>query len=227
MNAPSTGGASGLPEGQSERPPRTNLFLSATIEAGTLKTPVRIRNLSEGGAMLEGAAFPHVGEELLLRRLEIQMVATVVWHTGSRCGVQFRGRAAVSDWVSGSRSASSHDRDQARVDEIQAAVRAGQPLSTTPVPSTFAARVDEGLDQRIAEELSYVKRLLENVGDELTDAPIVVQRYSRSLQSFDLACQILGHLSTILTASNRTAAVDAVGMDDLRARLQRKPLFRN
>ncbi len=217
--------ASPLPEGHSERAPRTNLLLSATIETATLKAPVRIRNLSEGGALLEGAAFPDVGGALTLRRLEIAIDAVVVWRSASRCGVQFKGKVAVADWVSGTQSRSSHDIDQARVDSIQAAVRAGRPVPTTE--GAAAPVVDADLDRRIAEELSYVKRLLEIVGDELTDAPIVVQRYSRSLQSFDLACQILGHLSTILTASNRGAAVQAVGMDDLRARLLRKPLFKN
>jgi hypothetical protein len=217
--------ASPLPEGHSERAPRTNLLLSATIETATLKAPVRIRNLSEGGALLEGAAFPDVGGVLTLRRLEIAIDAAVVWRSASRCGIQFKGKAAVADWVSGTQSRSSHDIDQARVDSIQAAVRAGRPVPTTE--GTAAPVVNADLDRRIAEELSYVKRLLEIVGDELTDAPIVVQRYSRSLQSFDLACQILGHLSTILTASNRGAAVQAVGMDDLRARLLRKPLFKN
>ncbi len=216
-----------LPQGHSERAPRTNLLLSATIETATLKAPVRIRNLSEGGALLEGGAFPDVGGVLTLRRLEIAIDATVVWRAASRCGVQFKGKAAVADWVSGTQSRSSPDISQARVDSIQAAIRAGRPIPTSEDGSAAPPIVDADLDRRIAEEISYVKRLLEIVGNELTDAPIVVQRYSRSLQSFDLACQILGHLSTVLTASNRSAAVQAVGMEDLRARLLRKPLFKN
>ena len=228
MSDPSDGErASPPPEGHSERAPRTNLLLSATIETATLKAPVRIRNLSEGGALLEGAAFPDVGGVLTLRRLEIAIDAAVVWRSASRCGVQFKGKVAVADWVSGTQSRSSHDIDQARVDGIQAAVRAGRPIPASEGGSAAAPLVDADLDRRIAEEISYVKRLLEIVGDELTDAPIVVQRYSRSLQSFDLACQILGHLSTVLTASNRSVAVQAVGMEDLRARLLRKPLFKN
>jgi len=228
MHDPSHGEpASPPPEGHGERAPRTNLLLSASIESATLKAPVRIRNLSESGALLEGAAFPDVGGVLTLRRLEIAIDAAVVWRSGSRCGVQFKGKAAVADWVSGTLSRSSHDVEQARVDGIQAAVRAGQPIPASAGRSVAPPVVDADLDRRIAEELAYVKRLLEIVGDELTDAPIVVQRYSRSLQSFDLACQILGHLSTVLTASNRGAAVEAVGMEDLRARLLRKPLFRN
>ncbi len=228
MNSTSNGEPGSLPPvGQSERPPRTNLFLSATIEAGNLKAPVRIRNLSEGGALLEGAAFPDVGGYLALRRLEIEIGATVVWRTEARCGVKFDGRTTVAEWVSGTRSRTSHDHDQARVDGIQAAIRAGLSTPSSDASGAMQGSIDDGLDQRIAEELSYVKRLLENVGDELSDAPIIMQRYSRSLQSFDLACQILGHLSTVLTAQNRGSAVNAVGMQDLRARLLRKPLFKN
>lgn len=225
VSDPANGEPASPVQGPSERAPRTNLLLSATIETATLKAPVRIRNLSEGGAMLEGGAFPNVGEVLTLRRLEISIDATVVWRAGTRCGIQFKGKVAVADWVSGTQSRSSHDIDQARVDSIQAAVRAGRPVPSADAGPAAAPVVDADLDRRIAEELAYVKRLLEIVGDELTDAPIVVQRYSRSLQSFDLACQILGHLSSVLTASDRSAAVQAVGMEDLRARLLRKPLF--
>lgn len=211
--------------GRSERLPRTNLLLAAAIEAGTLKTSVRIRNLSESGALLEGAAFPNIGEKLTLRRQDIEIGATVVWRVGARCGVKFDGTTSVAEWVSGKRSASP---GQARVDSLQAAIRAGSPaLGPTDRVSAGQAEIEGDLDHRIAEELAHVQRLLENMGDRLTDEPIIVHRHSKTLQDFDLACQILGHLAAILTAENRGAAVDGIGMEDLRARLLRKPLFKD
>jgi hypothetical protein len=210
-----------------ERAPRTNLLLSATIDAGTLKASVRIRNLSETGALLEGAAFPKVGERLTLRRLTLEIDATVIWRSASRCGVKFEGQASVADWSSGTWSAPATGRDQSRVDRIQAAVRAGSP-AIMPIGGTNAAPEEIGgdLDGRVAEELEHLRRLLEKMGDELTDEPIVVQRHPKTVQSFDLACQILGHLAAVLAAENRNAAVDAIGMDDLRARLRRKTMFK-
>jgi hypothetical protein len=60
----------------------------------------------------------------------------------------------------------------------------------------------------IADEIAYDGRLLDLVIDELTNDPIALQRRGTALQSFDLACQTLGHLSAVLKAEDRKAAVD-------------------
>lgn len=207
-----------------ERTPRKNLLLAATIESGVLQAPVRIRNLSESGALLEGAALPLVGEKLVLRRMEIEIGATVVWRTTARCGVKFDGWMSVADWVSGKRLEATPS--QARVDQIQAAVRSGQSLPTEkPAAPGSTDMLLRDLDARIAEELAFTRRLLEAIGDELVDDPLIVQRHARVIQNFDLAGQILGHLATVLMAQDRGAAVRAIGMDDLRARLLRRTLF--
>jgi hypothetical protein len=208
------------------RAPRTNLLLAATIEAGAIKTPVRIRNMSESGAMIEGAAFPAIGATLILRRLEVGIGGTVIWRAAGRCGIRFDGQAVVADWVAGvARNPGVFDTGQARVDAIQAAIRTGQPIpaGTDPKPSATGSTKD--LDHRLAEELAYVRRLLDGVGGELSDDGIILQRHARMLQSFDVACQILEHLQTILSAPDRAEAVKAVTMQDLRARLLRKPMF--
>ena len=213
--------------GADERAPRTNLLLAATIEAGQLQAPVRIRNLSESGALLEGSAFPDIDEKLTLRRMDLQIGATVVWRTAARCGVKFDGHVVVAEWVSGTIGAPASTRAQARVDNIQAAVRAGLPAAAPQVRSAMSSEdLQNNLDGRIAEELAHVRRLLEKMGEELSNEPVMVQRHSKLLQGFDLACQTLGHLAAILAAENRDAALAAVGMDDLRARLLRKTLFK-
>jgi len=58
------------------RSARIKLLLSGTIESRDIWSPVRIRNLSETGALLEGAVLPEVGEHLVLRRQDIQIGAT-------------------------------------------------------------------------------------------------------------------------------------------------------
>lgn len=203
--------------------PRTNLMLSASIEAGPLTAPVRIRNLSETGAALEGAALPHVGASFTLRRLDISIGGTVMWIAGGRCGVQFEGRTCVPDWISGTRSPLSGNRDQTRVDTIQAAIRTGSGFVPTPA-APQPAPLQADLDSRLSQELAFVRRLLEQLGEELSDEPAVLARHMRALQSFDLAGQILGHIANILVADDRATAVNAIGMEDLRGRLLRKPV---
>ena len=202
------------------RAPRKNLLLSASIEAGGLKAPVRIRNLSENGAMIDGAALPEVGTALVLRRLEVEIGATTVWRASGRCGIRFDGNVSVEEWVAGV-CQPSFGTGQARVDAIQAAIRSGAQLP--PESQANSPPVDlAALENRIAEEIAYARRLLDRVGDELTDDPVILQRHGRSLQTFDEACQILDHLGRILGAPNPVAAVQAVTMEELRARLLRK-----
>ncbi|PSJ39121.1 hypothetical protein C7I55_16710 [Sphingomonas deserti] len=198
-------------------------MLAASIEAGALNAPVRIRNLSETGAAIEGPALPHIGASFTLRRLDVSIAGVVMWVTGGRCGVHFDGKICVTDWISGSRAPLSATRDQTRVDTIQAAIRTGSGfIPQAPVHQTTEVQAD--LDARLSQELAFVRRLLEQLGEELSDEPAVLARHMRALQSFDLAGQILGHIATILIAEDRSAAVNAIGMEDLRGRLLRKPV---
>jgi hypothetical protein len=211
--------------------PRTNLLLSATAEAGGIVIPVRIRNLSETGAMLEGNGLPDAGLPLVIRRGDLQISAVVAWAAGSRRGVRFDGPTPVSEWTGGKPKPLDCTglRDQRRVDAIQADTRLGSPSPTPaePGPAEAAAQpaTFEQLDARLAGELAYVQRLLESLGDALISEPIVVQRHARVLQSIDLSSQILAHVASILVAEDRGAVIQRIGMDDLRARLMRKAVI--
>ncbi|MDV3455746.1 PilZ domain-containing protein [Sphingomonas sp. HF-S4] len=215
----SPGGSSGQP---TPRPQRKNLMLSASIGCGSTQAAVRIRNLSETGAMLDGAVLPDPGTRMVLRRAEIEIGATVIWREGGRCGVHFDTVAAsVDEWVTGKRPATFNGaQGQARVDAIQSAVRSGaaliaEPASTTPKPS------DRALDQRLSEEIVHVQRLIDTLGEALVEDPEMLQRHMRVLQNLDRASQILEHLGTVLAADDRAAAAQGVAMQDLRERLLR------
>lgn len=185
------------------RTSRTNLLLSATIEANGLSAPVRIRNLSEHGALIEGAALPPVGSNLILRRLQLEMRATVIWSDKSRCGVRFDGLIAVAGWRVGNWIAPVGNAPPSRSDSTK---EPQKPASQTP------ARTHAGLDARIAAELKTVQQQLAQIRIEPSMA-----------EQFDLVSQTLGHLAAILAAEDRTVAIEAVGMADLRSRLQGKP----
>ncbi|MEO7177636.1 MAG: PilZ domain-containing protein [Allosphingosinicella sp.] len=219
------------PEGSAEDrvAPRTNLLLAATAEVGGRSLAVRIRNLSETGAMVEGAGLPDAGVALVLMRGDLQVAATVAWAAGARRGLRFAGPTPVSEWTGGKPKAIDCTglRDQRRVDAIQAEARANLPAgrelraSETPTP---LPPVSPDLDKRLADELGYVQRLLEDLGDELIADLLLIQRHGKSLQSLDLVGQILGHVSAILRADDKAAKVEAIGMEDLRARLKRKAI---
>ena len=51
----------------------------------------------------------------------------------------------------------------------------------------------------------------------------VVAAHGEALQHLDPLAQTLDHLARILTAGDPAAIIDAIGMDDLRSRLARRP----
>ena len=206
------------------RAPRKNLLLTATIRSGGVSAPVRIRNLSVKGAMIDAKALPEPGASVVLQRLEIEMRGVVVWRTEGRCGIHFEGAASVDEWVAGRRvPAAIFGLGQSRVDQIQAAIRSGRDIADEDRAVASSPELITDVEARVAEELDHVQRMLEGVAGDLIDDAALVQRHSEALQRFDNACQILNQLSAILKATDRPAAIAAVNLEALRDRLLRKP----
>lgn len=211
---------------RAERMPRRNLMLAATIKSEGLEAAVRIRNLSETGAMIEGPALPLPDKRLILRRSGVEIGARVVWHEAGRCGIQFEGTIAVEEWAGGTRVGSPPDvSGQARVDAIQAAIRSGAAVSAEQATQAPTAQGAADLNARLANELAYVRRLLDAIGDDLVRDPIMVQRHGQALQRFDSVCQMIGHLSAVVGAAEPQEAARQVTMEDLRSRLIGKAIF--
>ena len=117
---------------------------------------------------------------------------------------------------------------QARCDAIQAEFRADpkRPSIRRDPPPLAPALVptDDALKLRLAEELEYARRMIEQMGDELCADMGVVMRHEMSLQSVDIVGQILGHIANVVRSSDPAGAVERIGMCDLKARLTRKSL---
>jgi hypothetical protein len=200
--------------------PRTFLMLAATVRCAAGFLPARIRNVSETGALIEGENLPVAGEAVSLSRGETEIDGVVAWAAGIRRGVHFCQPVAVEVWRAGKPVAPP---SQGRVDLIQASVRAGRSPPPGPPPGAEERWVGQ-LDARMGEELAFVQRLIEALGDELVADPAILHRHSQALQNIDLASQIIGHLSRVMSAPERAAAVREIGMEDLRARLTRRSL---
>ena len=132
-----------------------------------------------------------------------------------------------ADWER-SASATPTSSHQARVDAIQAEVRAAAAAAPRklefkpppPPPPPLEASQDI-IERRLAEELDFARRLLEAVGDHLTSDPVLVHRHHRVLQNFDLVGQLLGHVSRVVGAEDKQEASERIGMQEMRARLKR------
>jgi hypothetical protein len=117
---------------------------------------------------------------------------------------------------------------QERCDAIQAEYRSAPPRPSIrreapPLPPALVA-TDDQLMLSLAEELEYVRRMIEIMGDTLCADPIVVGRHMTALQTVDIAGQILGHVAKVVRSSDPAGAVENIGMCDLKGRLKKQAL---
>ena len=99
--------------------PRSNVFLSAVLTAGQSSIPVRVRNLSPSGALIDGPDLPQSGR-VMLRRGHLSANGEIAWHGDGMCGLRFHDPIDVASWVM--RVVHS---GQERVDTIVSALKAG------------------------------------------------------------------------------------------------------
>jgi hypothetical protein len=65
------------------------VLLAASIEVAGSAEPVKLRNLSEEGALIEGAKLPPEGETTFFSRNELRVKSRVAWVAGRFAGVAF------------------------------------------------------------------------------------------------------------------------------------------
>jgi hypothetical protein len=142
---------------------RSNVFLAAALYWEVGQSAVRVRNFSEGGALLDGKELPSKGTGAELRRGSLTARCEIAWANGNLRGVRFERVVSVSTWVGKQGSAG-----QTGVDEAIASIRAGQP------PARFGSeRGNETLDSiaielaRICEKLSATPKMTLEFGEEL------------------------------------------------------------
>jgi hypothetical protein len=75
------------------------------------------------------------------------------------------------------------------------------------------------LDRRLAAELDHARDMLVTMGDELALNQDVVAEHGLALQAVDIVGQMLGHIANVVRAEDRAAAVDRIGMCELKAKL--------
>ena len=76
---------------------RSNIFLLATLAARGGSWPVRIRNLSPTGALIEGGMILPQCAPVRLVRGSLTIAGTVMWHNRARAGIRFDGEIDVAD----------------------------------------------------------------------------------------------------------------------------------
>lgn len=74
---------------QNRKTRRSNVLMSASLELSGTSLPVKLRNLSADGALVEGDKLPVEGASILFRKGDLSMPGNVAWVKGHQAGVAF------------------------------------------------------------------------------------------------------------------------------------------
>ena len=74
---------------QNRRARRSPVLLAASVEVAGVVAPVKLRNLSEEGALVEGENLPLEGTTTFFERNELRVKARVAWVHGLYAGLAF------------------------------------------------------------------------------------------------------------------------------------------
>lgn len=160
---------------------RTNMFVMAAMSVGLISGPVKIRNLSTSGALIEGSSLPEVGTEVTLRRGKSAASGRVVWSSNGKAGIQMGNHVQVADWMP---SGLTH---QNSIDHLVEMVKKETQTSfgTTPASTAHVSR----------SELLSLADAISSLADLLAEQEDLIMRFSSNLQTLDLASQVLRKLA--------------------------------
>ena|SRR5689334_4739910 len=190
---------------------RSSLYLSAVLCCDGFSSPVKIRNLSSSGALIEGPIVAASGSFVQLVRGGLNVGALVVWSGEGKCGLKFSDLIDLPQW-----RAAPTNVEQQRVDEIVRLVKAG----AVPLPvrrSSAPTNPEDGVETNAAilGDLRRASELLGNLGDMLTSDPDVVARHGTALQNLDIAMQVIAAAKAVI-AGQSDPEVDATKLEGLR-----------
>lgn len=173
--------------------PRASLYLAASLYCDGQSVPVKIRNLSIMGALVElSTPLPGTGVVQLVRGPLI-VFALIIWTEGNRCGLKFSGAIDVQQW----RSAPVNNEQQ-RVDDIVRLVKTGAVL-----PSAKQAEAGDAKEDRpLSADLKLAAELLTNLGDRLAGDDTVVAGHGAQLQNLEIALQMIGAVEAMLSGQS-------------------------
>lgn len=164
---------------------RTNLYLAASLRWGGNTIAVRVRNLSQHGALVEAGVLPPPGTPVELTRGRLGAMGVTAWTHAGRAGLRLLDAISARDWM-----APVLHKGQQQVDAVIAAVRSGDrptswPRPVAPSPSTPA------------DDLRLARTLLHRLSDQLADDAELVARHGPGLQLLDLVQQLLDAMSGV------------------------------
>lgn len=134
------------------------------LHTGQRSIPVRVRNLSRRGALIDGPALPSIGTTVRLSRGRLFASGELVWEATGQAGVTFAHEIDVEEWVQRIGHAG-----QQRVDTVIAALRRSAPVPVTlgvTSSSESLIAMSAALDQ-VCERIAAMPNMSLELGEEL------------------------------------------------------------
>jgi hypothetical protein len=156
---------------------RANVFLSAVLDTGSQVVPIRIRNISSNGALIDGTNIPDAGSNVVLLRGSLSANGHVAWRESAQAGIRFDHVVNTTLWV-----AKSGHGGQQRVDEIVTAIKRSNPLPRAP-------KLNDG------PTLPEISATLEAICDRLGTFPEISDAFGEELVKLDAVAQSLRRIS--------------------------------
>jgi hypothetical protein len=176
---------------------RSNIFVMAALySAGRSVTPLRVRNISTTGALIEAAVLPPSGTHVRLGRASLSASGTLVWVENAKSGMRFDEPVAVADWLPQGRRGFG----QQFVDELFHQKRFGA------ARIAFPAGADGG---SLADELLELRTQLERAAEELALDGAVASRHLTTLQAIDLVGQALAKVAAEMALREKVVPTGA------------------
>ena len=160
---------------------RANVFLAATLVAAGRSFPVRVRNISQGGALIDGVDLPAPGLAVILRRGSLSADADVAWSEPPHCGVRFSTSIRLAEWV----SRIGHP-GQEQVDALVRMVRRPMlhregSLVLSPSKDSISA-ISRDLSET-CERLANIPQWVDEQAEELLRLDVIAQRLRQLLDA--------------------------------------------
>jgi hypothetical protein len=162
------------------------MFLVATLYFGGASSPVRVRNMSTTGALIEGAAVPAAGAAIILRRGALEAPATTAWSEAGKAGLAFDGPVEVSEWLP-----AIAGRKQTQVDQIAFGLKHAAQPTVPAAPAPVIGRAAPTM--AVLAELAALQAQLAQLGDQLAGDPFVLTHHPE-VQNLDAAGQRVGRI---------------------------------
>ena len=166
---------------------RSNMFVTGTLYAAGGSTPVRIRNLSRRGALVEAAGLPPAGTIVRLSRGSFSVAGEILWVEGRKGGLKLASPIAAAEWM----PMGERGRGQQLIDEVMHRARLGSAL---PPPATLIDPIPRSIPS-LRAELVRLQQLLLGANEELASEDALTAAQVIAVQTIDGVANSLAHLA--------------------------------